>query len=208
MHCDLRRLFTPFFYLRQWICSKFVFTEFTGRKGRMYKRFRKTMPFITRNSEVLILACILLSGFVIGTFLAAETPVTFYTLMRRAANSPVSIVGSLISAFFPFLLAFAAVHYGKPALLLIILFCEATLFAHGSMCCYFAFGSGGWLVRLLLQFSDILLLPLLCRFAILYLRQPRTLRRFDIFICCGAAALVAIINFCFISPYLAMLIDT
>ncbi len=208
MHCDLRRLFTPFFHLRQRICSKFLFTEFTGRKGRMYKRFRKTIPFITRNANILTLAWILLLGFLIGTFLAAETPVTFYTLMRRAANSPVSIVSSFVSAFLPFLLAFAAVHYGKPALLFLICFFKATLIAHCSMCCYLAFGTGSWLVRLLLQFSDILLLPLLCRFAILYLSQPRTLRRSDVFICCGAAALVAIINFCFISPYLAMLIDT
>lgn len=208
MHCDLRRLFTPFFHLRQSICSKFLFTEFAGRKGRMYKRFRKIVPIITRNADVLTLAFVLLFGYLIGTFLAAETPFSFYALMRSAANSPVSIVGSLVSAFLPFLLAFAAVHYGKPVLLYFILFCKAVVFSHCSMICHLAFGSGGWLVRLLLQFSDILLLPVLCHFVILRLRQPRTLRRSDIFIYSGAAALVAIINFCFISPYLAMLIDT
>lgn len=208
MHCDLRRLFTPFFHLRLSIYSKFLFTEFAGRKGRMYKRFSKIVPIITRNADVLTLTFVLLLGYLMGTFLAAETPFSFYALMRSAANSPVSIVGSLVSAYLPFLLAFAAVHYGKPALLYFILFCKAVVFSHCSMICHLAFGSGGWLIRLLLQFSDILLLPVLCHFAILCLRQPRTLRRSDIFIYSGAAALVAIINFCFISPYLAMLIDT
>ena len=174
----------------------------------MYKRFRKTIPVIMRDSDILILACILLLGYLIGTFLATETPVAYFSLMRSAVNSPVSIVGSLVSVFLPFLLAFAAVHYGKPALLFIILFCKATLFAHGSMCCYLAFGSGGWLVRLLLQFSDILMFPVLCRFTILYLGQPKPLRRRDTLISTDAAAFVVIVNFCFISPYLAMLIDT
>ena len=174
----------------------------------MHKRFRKIISIVIRNVNTLILACILLFGYLIGTFLSAETPVTFYTLMRSAASSPVSIVGSLISAFLPFLLAFVVVHCGKPALLYFILFCKAVALSHCSMCCHLAFGSGGWLVRLLLQFSDILLLPLLCRFAIHYLRQSKPLRKYDIFVCSCAAAFVAIINFCFISPYLAMLIDT
>lgn len=174
----------------------------------MYKRFRKIIPIIMRDADVLTLACILLFGYLIGTFLAIETLVNFYTLMRSAANSPVSIVGSLISAFLPFLLAFATVHYKKPALLLLILFCKAIVFSHCSMCCYLAFGSGGWLVRLLLLFSEILIFPVLCRFAILYIGQPKHLRRCDVLICTAAAIFVAIINFYFISPYLAMLIDT
>ena len=208
MHCDLRRFFTPIFHLRLSICSKFLFTEFAGRKGRMFKRFRKIIPIFTGNTDVLTLTFILLLGYLIGTFLAAGTPVSFFTLMRSAANSPVSIVGSLISAFLPFLLAFAAVHYGRPALLYLILFCKAIIFSHCSMWCSLAFGSGGWLVRLLFQFSDILLLPVLCHFVIRYLRRPRTLSKSDILIYSGTAALVAIINYCFISPYLAMLIDT
>lgn len=174
----------------------------------MYKRFRKIIPVITRNSDVITPVFILLFGYLLGTFLAAETPVSYFTLMRSAANSPVSIVGSLISAFLPFLLAFAAVYFGRPALLYFILFCKAVAFSHCSMCCHFTFGYGGWLVRLLLQFSDILLLPVLCSFVILHLKQPRTLRKSNVFIYCSAVALVAIIKFCFISPYLAMLIDT
>ena len=208
MHCVLRRLFTPFLHLQLFICSKFLFTEFAGRKGRMYKRFRKNFPIIKRNANALTLACVLLLGYLIGAFHATEAPISYYTLMRSAANSPVSIVGSLISALLPFLFAFAAVYYRKPALLYFVLFCKAIVFSHGSMCCYLAFGSGGWLIRLLLLFSDILLLPVLCHFVILRLRQPKSLRKSDVFIYSGIAAFVAIINFCFISPFLAMLIDT
>ena len=112
----------------------------------MYKRFRKIIPVITRNAGVLTLACILLFGYLVGTFLAAETPISYFTLMRSAANSPVSIVGSLVSAFLPFLLAFAAVYYGKPSLLYFILFCKAIAFAHCSMCCCLAFGSSSFAV--------------------------------------------------------------
>ena len=174
----------------------------------MYKSFRKTIPFFMGNADVFTLARILLFGYIFGTFLAAETPVTFYSLMRSAASSSVSIVGSLISAFIPFLFAFAAVYFSKPALLFLVCFCKAVLFAHCSFCCYLAFGSGGWLVRLLLQFSDILLMCVLCRFAICYLGQPKPLRSRDVLFCTGASLLVSIVDVCFISPYLAMLIDT
>lgn len=173
----------------------------------MQKRFRKAMTFFARNANIFHLAWILLFGYLLGIFLAAQAPETYYSLMRRTALSPVSIVSGCACAFLPFLFAFAAVYVGKPALLLLVCFCKALMLSHCSFCCYLAFGSGAWLVCLFLQFSDILLMPLLCRFAIGYLDQPKALRLRDVFLYCGITVLVSIVNFYFISPYLAMLID-
>lgn len=208
MHCDLRRLFTPFFTSARRLALNSCLQNSPGGKGRMYTRFRKIIPFIKGNSDAFILAFILMFGYFIGTLLAAETPSAFSSLIRGAAKSPVSMVGSFVYVFSPLVLAFAAVHYRKPAFLFLICFSKAVLFAHCSFCCCLTFSSGGWLVRLLLLFSDIMMFPVLCRFTMCYLGQPKPLSRRDVLFCTGTAAFVAIVNFCFISPFLAMLIDT
>lgn len=174
----------------------------------MNQRFRKITAHFTQNVWAWSLAFVLFSGYLLGTLFSAEASDSYIALMRMSAVGPVSIVSVFASAMLPFLFAFIAVNCKKPFFLLAVCFCKAFFIAHCSFGCYLAFGSGGWLVRLLLQFSDLLLMPVLCWFAVCYLQRFQPLKVRDVLICATATLAVSAVNVCFVSPYLAMLIDT
>ena len=96
---------------------------------------------------------------------------TFSSLMRVALWSDVSIVGLATVILLPYLLTAVAVFISQPILILSVAFCKAFLFAACGSAIALAFGYSGWLIRMLLQFSDCTGIP------VLYLLWNRCLNR-------------------------------
>ena len=167
--------------------------------------FRRFVSIFFRNSSLLLLLLIWFLGLLLGSFLTAALGESFFLLMRTAASSRVSIVGLIASSYLPFLFSAFAVYIGKPKLLYLCCFVKALLFASCAYASLTAFQSAGWLVRCLLQFSDILLVPALCWFSIQQVSGEGSLRR-DFSFCTVLFLLAGSLDYCVVSPFLVMLI--
>lgn len=173
----------------------------------MDKPFRKMMLFVSRRSSILLLACVWMTGLILGVFFSARSSDSYFLLMRTAASSRVSIAGLIASAYLPFLFSAFAVLIGKPWLLYPLSLIKALASGFGFSGAALAFGSAGWLAQPLLFFTDVCLLPVLCWFMIRHIGGAENSLKRDFFLCTAAAVLVGCLDYCVVSPFLAMLID-
>lgn len=129
------------------------------------------------------------------------------SLMRSSLDGSVSIVSLLCVTGLPFLLSAFAVFLSGNRLLWGIAFGKGFLFSFVSMGTLASFGCAGWLLQLLLCFSDLVSLPILYWF---WIRSSRI--RGEGMGCCTllTAALLFLIgsmDYCLVVPYLADLIN-
>lgn len=173
----------------------------------MRKTVRPVLSALVCKGSILLLALVWTVGLISGLVLAEQTGSICVSLMPMAAGSRVSIVGLLTSACLPFLLTAFAVFISRPSLFYAGVFCHCLLFSWCGVGIMKTYGSAGWLVRLLLQFSAGWMLPVFCWFCIRCLNgKGKTLGK-DLGICAGFAAVICSIDFCWVSPFLVMLID-
>ncbi len=168
-------------------------------------QFPRLRSFFLCRRKVLSLAFAWTAGLFSGFVLTALTGDSFSALMPTAAGCRVSIVGLFAVTFLPFLFTAFAVWISRPALICGAAFMQALLFSWCGLGILDAYGSAGWLVRLLLQFSAGCALPVFAWFCIRCL-QGRTLKG-DLFLCAGLVAGICSIDACLVSPFLVMLID-
>ena len=168
----------------------------------MHKDIRlRTLIFRVRHPACLLFffgSC----GLVIGSLLAANADASCFSLMRRIQFETVSIVPSLASQLLPFLIAAYAASISQYRLIYVVSCCKLFSFAYIGSLVWMSFGTAGWLVRFLLLFQDIILIPLYCWFCF-----RRTMdqgdEKADLWICIFACVLTALIHCLFISPFLA-----
>lgn len=151
-----------------------------------------------------ILAFSWLSGLGAGALVFRFADDISVSLMRSAAESPVSIVGLLICTLLPFLFTAFAVYLSLPRLLIPISFCKAFAYAYVSCAVLTAFGTAGWLVRALLLFSDTCCAGLLygCWMRCLsgtYVVSPAGIVLYGAF-----ASIAALLDFGFFAPLLRL----
>lgn len=146
------------------------------------------------------------TSLVIGTLLAASTEISSFSWMRLAADSQLSIVGHIVTQLLPFLIAAYAVYISKLWLLLTVCSCKLFSFAYMGSLIWFTFGSAAWLVRMLLLFSDIILVPMLCWFGFKQVIAKVDQTK-DLWICISIVCVTALINLLFISPFLERVIN-
>ena len=96
-----------------------------------------------------------IAGLLLGAAYGSRADQTSVLMMRMAASCHMSIVGLLLNLYFPLCISAFAVYKNRPHWLVLFSFIKVFLFASCSTLLGVAFSSAGWLVRLLLQFSDI-----------------------------------------------------
>jgi hypothetical protein len=155
-----------------------------------------------RKLRIFLLAMFWVCGLEFGDFVFRFTGSNLVSQMPLAAMRQPSIFGLLTSAFIPFLFSAFAVYISAPGLLFVIAFVKAMLFGLVSAAVCAAFGSAGWLVRVLLLFTD------LCSVVFLYgywLRHITGFRHFSAGSFAGYLLLVTgivLADFYYISPLL------
>lgn len=167
---------------------------------------RHHFSLIKKNRSILLLALCLILAFTLAIILAGVLEESFLLLMRTAVSTRVSIVGLFAVSYLPFLFSAFAVYIRKPKLLLIGLVIKAFMFVFCGLSCIAAFPAGGWLVRILLQFSDYLLFPVLCWFAVRQIIGHGDFRK-DFSLCTVLFVIAGSLDYCVVSPFLVMLID-
>ena len=111
------------------------------------------MVFQNRKLRTIILAFCWCAGLLTGCYFANCAGNTHYSMMRRAASCSVSIAG-LVVVLLPFLFSAFAVYLSKTWLFLPLSFFKAFRFAYLAGIVSASYGSAGWLIRLLLFFTD------------------------------------------------------
>ena len=205
MQCNFCLVFTPIFSLCEYCKLDFCLQNFEGGNINLHTVFKRFQSFVFCNLSWLLLAAVIVTGLIAGAFFAAQTFDSYVTMLHAVPGADVSVVGMFVCDCIPFIFAFLSVYCARPGLLYIICFCEALLMSHCGVSAWLAFGSSGWLARFFIQFSDIILSPVLCWFCIRHVSmRGRNLYR-DAIICILILVVCVIINFCVFSPFLATL---
>ena len=117
-------------------------------------------PIYSRKYRTIFLAFCWIVGLAFGIELSFTAGDSFLYLMRGSYGS-VSIVHLLLITLLPFLFSGMILYIPSPSLLYGLCLIKGLCFGFVSAGCLLAWGSAGWLVRLLLMFSDFLsLVPL------------------------------------------------
>lgn len=78
----------------------------------------------------------------------------FLSMMRSALNLPVSIIGVFACVYFPLICTYFSFTSNKPIILYIICYIKAAAFGFSYLLVGSYFSTAGWMVQLLLLFSD------------------------------------------------------
>ena len=160
--------------------------------------------FCRRRQIILAFSCF--SGNAFGLWVSGYSQETYFLLTRMAPSLHVSVPGLVACVYLPFLFAAFAVFLSHPSLLPLICFYKMFLFSWCGCSMVSTFGSAGWLVQMLVQFSDNLSLPMLCWFCVRHVDGRVESVTRDFLICTLWVLIVGITDLCVVSPFLASLI--
>ena len=146
------------------------------------------------------------SGMFLGTFCAANAESLYFSLMRQAVLSRVSIVSLIAAQLLPFLFAAFVAYISKPWLISIVCSLKLFSFTFVGFLVWATFGSAGWLVRFLFMFTDLISVPVLIWFCFRKLRNSFWDHR-EFWICIGITIAAAVLDAYCVAPFLAKMID-
>ena len=152
-----------------------------------------------RKYAIPYLACSWILGLIFGLWAVRYADFHFPVTEDSVYHyTPISIV---TVAFLPVLMSVLAAYADKTWLLPAIGFWKAFSFAYVSYLMTSAYGSAGWLIQLLVMFSDCVSLPFLWWFLCLLLRSSQKISFSSVFpIILGAIAL-GVLDFKMVSPF-------
>lgn len=127
--------------------------------------------------------------------------------MLGAVRGAQSIASLLMITLFPFLISAFAVSFSMAWVLFPVCFCKAFAFSFVSMGVAQAFGYAGWLVRLLLLFSDCAGMPVLYGFWLRHLPGGRPADAWETVFLLAAFLLLGSVDYHIVSPFLAGLLS-
>lgn len=167
----------------------------------------RNIPQNFRKLSIFFLAFIWLSGLLCGIGFSNLAGDSFLSLMRIAPSGSVSIVSLLCVSLLPFLFSAFAVYIHSFGVIAGLCFIKGCLFAFVSMGLFLAYDSAGWLLRLLMMFSDLCcLVPLWrCWLHILSRADHGSFRAVGI--CASIAASVVSLDYLYVLPLLAKLVE-
>lgn len=196
-----RTVYTLCFYI-----SKLAFVLRFGGILFLTRYFHFNPSHCIRKAPHLFLASLWICGILCGifTFLSAE-PLLF-PLMRRIPSESASIVRLLCIGAFPFLISILMVSIMNANCVLAICFGKVFLFSFVSIGLLRAFGSAGWLVRLLLLFSNSFSMCFLYFLSLQALSYKRSSNQFILLLLFTLDILFRSFDYRIISPFLARLI--
>ena len=153
---------------------------------------------------LLMIALFAFLGTVIGPLFARAAGDRYIALLYTAVCCHLSVHGLLIAVMLPYcFIVFMTSRLRAWAIYLLIGF-RFVLISSCGWAIEQSFQHGAWLVRLLLQFPDFCLIPVILWYTFRFLNGQKAYR--GIVYC--VIVLTGAIYYCFISPYLVTLIDT
>lgn len=163
---------------------------------------------IKANSAIYKCMLILIwsAGLLLGIFLANEAPATTLSMMRTPDYPRVSIIGLVLIVAFPLITSAIAVRLCFPLLCFIFAFLKAICFSYCASCISVVYGSAGWLVRLLLVFSDSCAIAVFLWFCFRHIAGNRGAIKRDTIICVSLTVLFCCVDYYVVSPFVEILL--
>ena len=146
------------------------------------------------------------AGMLLGIPAALAARDLLISMTRESVSCSVSVVGLLSATLLPFLISAYAVSLSEPWLLLIFSTVKAFCYSFCAIGVSLAFGQSSWLVRFLFLFSDYMLLPLLYLYWLRHIKGQA--KPWELPACIGASLMVGCIDYFWIAPFLASLIES
>jgi len=147
-------------------------------------------------------------GLVSGMILQLCSGGFFPSLMLGIPLGSVSIVSLFTSVFLPFLFSAFAVYISQPLLLHFIAFWKAFAFSFVSTGMVICFGSSGWLIRLLLMFSDWVTMPILFWYLHCHDSSAYHFSGIEFFVICVLILCIGSFDYVYILPFMAGMINS
>ncbi len=152
-----------------------------------------------------LLALCAVVASVCGILFADAVGDHYLLLMRMATGCRVSIVGTAVSVMMPFLVSLFFIVHSKPWLAYLACILHISDFSAAAYAIAASFNSAGWLIRQMMQFSDLCLIPILLNFCACRLGNKISTRMIAIGIM--FVMIIGMIDYGLISPFLANLIE-
>lgn len=169
----------------------------------MERTLHLRLSAVLRKYAVPCLACSWSLGLIFGLWVIGYAPVDLsYAEDFFHRYTPVSMISI---SLFPVLVSFLVVFAERSWMLLVISFLKAFGFVYTSCLLTRGFGSAGWLIRLLVMFSDCISLPFLWWFWCQLLKGRQKISIPVVFSVFAAATAIGILDIQVISPFLSTL---
>lgn len=159
-----------------------------------------------RKWGIAFLAFFWITGLFFGLRLSLDAGHIHISLMQEALHGSLSIVGLLVCVFLPLLFSAFAVYISQPALLLLICFFKAACMAFVSCGFISAFGSGAWVLWLIVLFPDLLGGAMLLVFSMRHLALDHPLRQRELLPYWISGILAAYLEYTVLGPFLTEII--
>lgn len=164
-----------------------------------FKRYRCSF-------RVVFLAFFWTASLIYGVYISAQD-LSVVSLMRLLPYCQVSIVGLIAVSFLPLLITIVCAYYRKPIVIYSILVCKGFLSGYCIGGLASAYSSAGWLIDILLLFSDSCITVILFWFWYRHLiRNEHSLKR-DGAIAIVSALVICLIDYFIVTPFLASLVN-
>ena len=113
-------------------------------------------------SRVLFVSLAWLLGIVCGSVFAVLCGDTYYYFLRCASCQPATVLGLICTGILPLAILLVAIKLDARWLAMLVVFAKACFATACSVGIRFVYSNADWLVRIFVQFSDLLTLPVLC----------------------------------------------
>ena len=160
-----------------------------------------------RKCYIILLAFIWVIGLHCGVSLFHFIQASPFPLMHGVNVSSVSIVSLLSVSLLPFLFSFFSVYIRSFPFLVLLCYIKGCLFAFVSMGIWISFDSAGWLIRLLVMFSDLYCLIPLWWFWIRCTEEDTFFNWFSVSSVVTAVICIVCLDFYCISPLLMRILE-
>jgi len=172
------------------------------------KRLQTAPQFVTRfrfSLGVAILNTCWIGGLILGMLIAGRMREVLIPLVRSVSVQPAGISGLMVASVLPCLLCAYGVTLGELWVLPLVGGMKAFAFGFCGCGISLTFGQSGWLMRLLLLFSDSLILVPLYLFSLRHICGRTSRVRRDLAILLPFSAGVCLVDYGLISPFLCKL---
>ena len=154
--------------------------------------------------RVIILAFLWTASYIVGT-VCSYNDIYIVSMMRRAISCPVSIVGLCAVLFLPLLISVLALLFKKRTVIYIYTAIKAYFSGAAIYAVCAAFRYAGWLIRLLLLFSDTVSCVLILFLLIRHIDDIKSSFRRDVLLSFIAVVICGCIDYLLVTPFLMSL---
>ncbi len=163
--------------------------------------------FFSESGSRIYLSMAWILGLLLGAYCGFRWDICLVPLMRGCLYDSVSIVCIFCLICLPFMISLLASFWNARGLIYLIAFGKAFLFSFVSMGIFFSFGSAGWLVQILLMFSEVCSLPVYFWFWMFSINHRQGPSALEIFSLLSLFFLIASLDSSYVMPFLASLIS-